>query len=489
MFVWQSHSQIVSGPVTPDVSVDPSVSSNNTGLAVSPGNQAVYATVYETGSNYEIRWLNSTGTTYDSEVVPYGADPDVAYYAKYDNTVVVYTNNEDHNVYIDNYYLNTPGDITNGYSKVSEDFVGPGRYPNVDIASNGYGIVSWEVNNAVFVRPFKVTNTGIFLGPTVFVNTGKQPDVVILDHQTSVGSTYSITYITPSGDLAIESYNYNNLTAGLLGPTIAPYTWPLTSGPEDFSFPRIAADRNSNFGANLDNFTVVAQYGSKASIYGFFNKSGAQIPVIINPEIKECKNYFPVVTYDRSRVRIAWTAYYFPSCNVSGISGTENVLLREYDYAGNLSPFYLGGMYKKINMSLPSTYGGVSIASEYDGAYTPVTNSTFHEGMLWSGNGIHWKYRQATSPLYKTSETDGELSNNVVQLLENPIQYNQIKLRVNGDYLPLNFALYDELGRSVSVDVVHIGNEYILEASNLQKGLYLIKYNLNQTTHTLKVVK
>lgn len=449
----------------------------NTGLAIAP-NQDIYASVFDDGTgNYTIKWLDGTGTVDDVSTYP-GSDPDVAYYHNADLVFVAYENGGD--IYMDDYYLTSISPINYNYSSTTP--VAGGSYPNIDWNSSGYGVLCYESGGSVYARRF---GTGVTLGPAVLIATSaSKPDVVLLDNSDEI----VITYIVGGGNIRIEKYDFWALGGG---SAVITGSWTQTpNSPKVFDFPRVAADRNANFGTgSLDNFTVVAEHSDVSGgddIIGFFNMGGIMYHSHVNLNVEDCENHKPVVTYERDLVMIAWASNSDGSCaSIPGGLG-DNVLLSEHKFDGSkINP---GVFHEVNNWSNGFQVGSPAIAAEYDGGYS-ITNSNYHEAIIFSDFGdLFWKARNnSTPPYYKQASEDETLSETVFTLVNNPA-IESIELTVNHE-AKATFTLYDNLGRQVMTNsITNSGSNYQIDIKHLPKGIYYLECEAGNTMETLKIV-
>ena len=446
---------------------------NHTGLAVAPAVD-IYAAVMDDGSgNYTIKWLDATGTVDDVATNP-GEDPDVAYYHNADLVFVAYENGG--NVYVDDYYLTTITPTIN-YNFSSTTNAGSGTHANIDWNSMGFGVLCYEDAGTIYARRF---GTGVTLGPAVAIGTGTKPDVVLLDNSDEI----VITYIQGTSSV-VEKYDFWALGGG---SAVMTAQWIRTTiFPNYFDNPRVAADRNANFGTgSLDNFTVVCEH-SKASggddIVGFFWTSGAMYGVHVNNGVDNCENFVPVVTYERDLVKIAWASNSGSGCaSVPGGLG-DNVLISEHKFDGTpIAP----GVFREVNdWSNGFVDAAPSISAEYDGGYT-ITNSNYHEAIIFDDWGdLLWKARNTgTAPFYKQA---AEEESTVFTLTSNPaIEY--IEVNVNHTEA-VDFTLFDNVGRRVMTNsITNSGSYYQIDIKHLPKGIYYLNCTAGTTTETIKVV-
>ena len=461
-------------PVQPDVPITGTVI--NTGLSVAPAIEH-YAVVYDDGyGNYTVNWLDDAGGIVDTHTGN-GDDPDVAYYSNADVVFTTYTNGGD--VYIDNHFLTTLSPTVN-YNLGTTKFVSSGVYPNVDCNSDGNGVLCWEKSGNIYACTF---TPGLTLGPVTLIASGSTtPDIVLMDNNNEV----VITYTTFSGDLYIEKYEYPDLTMGVASLISQ---WNYNGSPYGFSVPRVAADRNANYGS-LDNFTVVAQYLDPSVtryIMGFFNMSGTMNVVPVNNGVENCANHNPVVTYERKEVHVAWASEAGSGCaTVPGGLG-DNVLMSEFKFDGtNLAP---GVFYELNSWSNGFVEAHPSITAEYDGDYS-INGGNYHEAVLYNDIGdLFWKARNTgTPPLFKESvEAEVVQVESIFKLLENPVQHS---IYIGADKVKdARFTLYDNQGKQVKVNtVINSGDYYQIDIKHLAKGIYYLDCYSGDTTERFKIV-
>lgn len=460
--------------VQPDVAVAGTVI--NTGLSVAPAIQH-YAVVYDEpfATNYTINWLDNSGSIVDVGSNP-GQDPDVAYYANADLVYTAYTNGG--NVYIDDYYLTSLSPLN--YNLNAANYVAPGTYPNIDCNSMGRGVLTWQNGGNIYACSF---TPGVTLGPVTLIASGAMnPDIVVMDNSVEM----VITYTTFGGDLHIETYDYYALT---LGSASMNNQWIYNgSAPNIFEFPRIAADRNANFG-NLKNFTVVSEYFQAPStnyIVGFFYTGGTMFPTLINSGVENCNNHKPVVTYERQEVHVAWASDAGPGCAAVPGGLSDNVLVTEHKFGGaNLAP----GVFREVNnWNNGFVEASPSISAEYDGNYS-ITNSNYHEAIVYNDLGdLFWKARNTGTPMFfKEAAVEESTTSGIFTLLENPVN-EAIYVSAEG-HVDATFTLYDNLGKRVMVNTVSRTAEYYqIDINHLPKGIYFLECQSGTNRETIKVV-
>lgn len=464
---------------------------NNTGLAVAP-NFGVQAAVFDDGSGmYQIRWIETASATIVDADMNVGDDPDVAYFADASSLVVAYE--QGGSIFIDEYSLNTITPVD--YSLSGNAGISSGQYPNIDVNSSGNGVLTWEDGGAVWACTFQFP--GLAVGPAVAVIDGTQPDIVLLDDN----STVALTFVDPNGSLMIYTLDYGSL----LGGSVAflanhGYDWLGNTA----AFPRIASQRNANFGP-ADDFTVVAQYANSSTfpeVYGIFSTGGtiSPSPVLINGAFAGCTSFDPrpVVAYDRSEVHIAWSQSYFGGCSglfESNPNNEDDVLLVNYDFNGNFlfssAPGIPGGtfLYEEVNR-LQSAFGGISrtsISTEYDGFFS-INNVNYTEGLLYNDPGdLFWKARDAAMPTFM-NEGISETREANFSLATNPVE--QTIQVISEDDAPATFQLLDNAGRIVELTTIAAnGNNYAIDISHLSGGIYFLHCSSATSEETLRVLQ
>lgn len=456
---------------------------DNTGLAIAPGLDVQAAVYDDNWGNYHVSFIESASSTIVDHEMNSGYDPDVAYYANADALIVGYENGGD--VFVDEYYLTfTPG-IDYVYGGTYH--ISGGKAMNVDMNSHGHGVLTWEDGGDVFACTYHL---GGGVGPVTHIDGGIQPDIVLFDNDQEV----AITYIQggPGGPLFIETMDHGDLSSGNHSP-IHQWQYPPV---QLYEHPRIASNRNVNFGGSPDNFTVVAQdYNNfpSAMVDAFFVTNGSTMngPVSVNPNFATCygDDPLPVVTYHLGRVRVAWSQYYQGGC--SGLSQTnpnneDDVLAKEFSQNGGTS-----GNYLEVNQH-QSTYGSfsrTSIASEYDGNYS-VNFSNYHGGIIFNDIGdFLWKgLSNAIGPNYmEENNTISEQENNF-SLATSPVDQT-IEVVSKSDEMA-TFQLIDNAGRVIELKTISTeGNNYSIDISHLSGGTYLLHCSSAAGDEVLRVLQ
>ncbi len=454
----------------------------NTGIAIAPGVDVQAATFDDGFGGYKIVWIESATSTIVDSDGNQGNDPDVAYYANADALVVAYENGGQ--IYVDDYYLSTLFPAPD-YNLNTTTYVSKGVYPNVDMNSQGKGILCWEQSGKIRVCSFNIG--GFAAGPPVSIALGTQPDVVLLDD----GVTVALTYIDPSGSLMIETMSYGAITSGGHVPW---GQWQFNPATQ-FEYPRIAGQRNTNAGFGApDDFTVVAQdyNGGTAEVRAFFAMGGG----IVNPMVLVNNNFMacptndprPVVTYERENVHIAWSQFYMGGC--SGLWQTmpnpeDDILLKTYNAGG--TPV---GMYEEVN-TLQSAFAGksrTSISAEYDGNYV-VTNSNWHEGIVFNDPGdLLWKGRYSTSANWLDQGDPTFQREDNFSLATSPV--DQTIEVISETDAPATFQLLDNAGRIVEVNTISKNdNQYSIDISHLSGGMYFLHCFSEGNEEVLRVLQ
>lgn len=456
----------------------------NTGISIGPYYNTS-AVVYDdpTASFYTIEWLDSSGAIQDTNGGS-GGDPDVAYYANIDVTVVAYNDwSPPSQVWVDDYYLNTVTPLS--HTPGGSHYIAPGQSQNIDISSLGTGAICWENGGKIFASSFSV---GPFSkGPTVYIGPGLQPDIAVHDNGTA-----SITYID-SGKLIVHSLDYNDLSLGSLSITYANGFAP-TAGAS-FLNPRIAAPHNATYAAgSMDNFTVVAQEKNNVggvNISGFFYDAGTMFPyVLANDNMETCFNNRPVVAYQLDKVLIAWASEY-QSCGavITPITPVfQDVILGEFEFSGaNINGqdlFEVNRLQGSFGKAIPA------IAAKYDGNYQINSTADSFEGIVYNNNSdLYWKSRTYSSFYRMAQNNNTAISNDQVafQLLENPV----------GEYIRVNintgekaqFVLYNSLGQQLHIKATYTSDtQASFSIAHLPKGNYFLKCVSADVSETLKIV-
>ena len=472
----------IQNAVNPDVPV--AGTTINTGLAIAPGYDA-QAIVFDDGAgNYQINWLQSATSSIVDVDGQSGNDPDVAYYANADALVVAFEKGG--NIYVDDYYLGVAWPTPN-YFLNATTLVSTGSYPNVDMNSLGDGILCWEDGGNIWVCSF---NIGTFTpGPPVVVAQGTQPDVILLDG----GNFVALTYVAPGGKLIIETSDYTAIQAG----GYSQYNQWGYSPINAYENPRIASQRNTNFGGGIfgswKDFTVVASdyNGFTYEVQAWF-ANGTVITnpsVVVNNDFLSCQSKYPrpVVAYERGRVHIAWTQYYPFGCSgmwQTAPNNEDDILLKTFDAFGNTATWY-----EEVN-SFQSNFMGTaspSISTEYDGNYV-IDNLNWHESLVYNDPSIlFWKGRDVTLPNF-IDEGDPQLAReSVFSLVTSPVE-ESIEI-LSSDDAPAVFQLLDNAGRIVEVKKVESnGNSYSLDISYLSSGTYFLKCSSTASEEIVRIL-
>lgn len=471
----------VSNAVQPEIPMAPAV--QHTGIALAPGYD-LNATVFDWGAgSWKIYWIKgATGVIEDGDS-NIGSDPDVAYYNSVKVVEVAFEKGG--NILVDEFYLSALVPAAN-YTRNATFFVAPGQDPNIDINSSGKGVLTWEKSGDIWVSTFSVAP--FTLGTPVQVGSGgMQPDVVLLDDNMNVALTY---VDVSSGKLIVETMSYGALLGGFYSSTNFWTYPPMTT----YEHPRIAGQRNSLFGP-VDDFAVVAQdhNGIGAEVHGIF-VTGASSPtpaIVLNNGFTSCQTAdpMPVVAFDRYKVDVEWSQYYYPSCTTVPFSSSpKDVLLAEFDMAGT-------------NINGPTSYFEVnqvqsdfpfvsrhSIGTVYDGIYT-VTNANYREGTVFNDSGtMFWKERKNASPLF-IDQPDATVLENVTFALVNSPVTESIQV-VSKEDAPATFELYDNAGRLLEINNVSSnGNKYTIDISHLSGGTYLLRCSSSADEEVLRVMQ
>lgn len=465
---------------------------NNTGIAIAPSQDA-HAVVADDGfGTYRIFWIESaTATMFDADGNA-GNDPDVAYFGSPDDLVVGYENGG--TIYVDEYTLVSPFPAAD-YSLSGTTGVSSGVSPNIDVNSSGRGALTWEDGGVVWACTF--TMQPFNFDPPIQIEQGSMPDIVLFDDN----NTVAITFVDPNGSLMIFTLDYGTMTSGS----------SLITGSQGYdwlgntcAFPRIASQRNTNFGA-WDDFTVVAQYSNSAvaEVYGIFSTGGSisTSPVLINSAFSGCatSNPLPVVAFDRSEVHVAWSQDYSGGCSglwESSPNNPDDVLLANFDFNGNLLfssvPVFPPGtyLYEEVNRT-QGNFAGISktsISTEYDGFFN-INNANYHEGVAFNDpTDLYWKGRDASVPFFIdeagiTSDRDNNFS-----LITSPVEQT-IEVLSQSDELA-SFELIDNAGRLVEIKQVQSdGNRYSIDISHLSGGMYFLNCSSIAGDEVLRILQ
>lgn len=471
----------VSNAVTPEIAMAPTVL--HTGIALAPGYD-LNAVAFDYGAgNYKIYWINgSTGVIEDGDS-NIGSDPDVAYYNSVKVVEVAFEKGG--NILVDEFYLSTLVPSAD-YVRNATFYVAPGQDPNIDINSSGNGVLTWEKSGDIWVSTFSVAP--FTLGTPVQVASGAMhPDVVLLDDNLNVALTY---VDVSSGKLIVETMSHGALLGGVYSSTNFWTYPPMTS----YEHPRIAGQRNALFGP-LDDFAVVAQdhNGIGAEVHGVF-VSGASLPtgaIVLNNGFTACPTAdpMPVVAFDRFKVDVEWSQYYFPSCSpVPYFGSPKDVLLAEFDMLGN----NINGpiSYFEVNQ-IQSDFPFVSrhsLGTVYDGIYQ-VTNANYREGTVFNDSGtMFWKERKSTSPIFISKPDATVLETGTFSLVNSPV--SEVIEVVSTDDAPASFELYDNAGRLLEIkEVAADGNKYTIDISHLSGGNYFLRCSSSADEEVLRVMQ
>ncbi len=454
---------------------------NNTGIAIAPAIDLQAAVNDDGGGNFFVNWIEgASGNVVDNDQGN-GNDPDVAYYLNADLLAVVYE--QGGNIMINRYSLVTLSP-TADYTLSGTISVGSGTYPNIDIASNGNGIVTWEDGGQVFVRTYDVTSNS--LGPVVNAGQGNQPDAVAMDNADFAGVTY-----VDQGKLIIDFIFYPPLNSAAYSIANQWVQYPN----DGYRFPRIASDRHEFYGTNALNFTVVAQdYNptGSAQVDGFFILNGTTLngPVDVNSNFTSCygDDPLPVVTYHLGRVLVMWNQNNSAGCATlvpPSATSTEEVLVRYFNSAGSPATNYL-----QVNQ-IQSAFVSVSrnaISTEYDGAYM-VTGSNYHSGVLYNDTGdLFWKGISSSNPNYIDEQGITATRENNFSLATSPV--DQTIEVISEDDAPATFTLLDNAGRTVELKTIaNNGNNYSIDVSHLSGGLYFLHCSSKGNEEILRVLQ
>jgi len=466
----------------------------NTGLSIAPGSD-IHASVYDSFNSYILEIYDRFGNTLDFHSYD-GSNPDVAFDRDQKRVFVTYQLNG--NIWLDTYDdQGTP----NSYSLVSSQSIAPGKSPNIDINSYGYGTITWE--HAQSVWACAITATPLAIYPATLVHTdAAQPDVAVIDYPYPINTPPSETWLTCvnyDGQLVIMDLSYPLLQNGQLASNqFQGFVWYFTPTTARYEHPRIASQHQKNYNSmgGHKNWTVVAQdcFGGGSAVKGVFfyydfnNFNWVMTnPTDINPDFNQCiSDPRPVVAYDRDEVHIAWSQRYFSSCapqvNYNGLG--EDVLMINYTHGG----IALGADYFEINEQQSNfNQSRTSIATKYDGNF-PVNNSSYIEGMFYHNSVEAFsKSVFATNPAYKTGATTTLSETSSLRLLTNPT--SQAITVVTDGGQQYNFTLFDLLGKSHPINRVSSnGTQQTIDVRNLTDGLYILHYSSDQESGSLQVM-
>lgn len=465
---------------------------NNTGLAVAPDAKG-QALVFDDGSGmYQIHWIEIAGPSVVDIESNFGEDPDVAYYGDASQLVVAYENGGD--IFVDEYMQAAPFPAADYFlSGVTHVF--NGQAPNIDVNSSGRGVLTWEFGGDVWMSTFNMAPFN--LDPPVQFLQGTMPDIVLFDDN----NTVAVTFVDQNGSLMIYTLDYGALTGG--NPVVTGghgYDWLGNTA----AFPRIASQRNMNFGP-WDDFTVVAQYSNSAvaEVYGIFSTGGtiSSSPVLINADFAGCptSDPLPVVAYERGEVHVAWSQDYSGGCTwlwESSPNNPDDVILANFDFNGNLLFSSIPGfptstfLYEEVNR-LQSNFAGVSrtsISTEYDGFFN-INNGNYHEGVAFNDPGdLLWKGRDANVPFFSNQADPQANRDNNFSLVTSPVDQTIEVLSESGAIA--TFEMLDNAGRIVELKTIsNDGNVYSIDISHLSGGIYLLHCTSNSGEEVLRILQ
>ena len=474
-----SMSQTVQDAIHPDTPIWGTV--QQTGVAIAPHYKWSAVVNDDPSGNYIIQWLDpASGALLDMDM-QHGRNPDVAYYSNADVVSVAYEMGG--NIFVDDYTLAT---LAPTYNLAAQSYVSNGFNPNIDMNSLGNGIVTWDDGVDVWVVAYNVVgNVGIPIG----VSGGTQPDVALLDDN----QNFVLTWIDPSGTWRTQTFNYGAITGAM--PALVPTSAPITINPigAQWEWPRIQSNRGNNFGP-ADYYTAVAQddQGGTYDVYGlFFGGIGNVINFKhVNNSLNLCGMDYPrpVVAYDRNFVHIAWAQEY--SCHSYGPipDGSErDVLLREYDFKGNLTT----GVFEEVNLfNSDFVHSTTSINTEYD-ASTGITSTNYFEAVVYNDpGGFFWKKRDVGTTVFRTVGSD-----NFTVQVDKGVGSNLITVEVSSldesiteADIDMEFAVYDQSGRLIEIPTFERnGMTFQIDATSLEQGIYLLQYTLNGETKAERI--
>ncbi len=479
-----ANAQIVQ-PTVPDIHVD-NIYPSNSGIAVSPqyGNNlstGVIAPVYDYPQGYRIQWFDESGNLLD-HAAREGSDPDIAYTETVEDCVVGIEKNG--GIELEHFRLTSNTPIL--YSYWSNDVASAsGSYPNVDINSNGNGVVCYERAGEVWAVPFIVTTVVQVTGSPVQLSTsgGTQPDIVLLDSEDNI----VVTYINGSGRLMIESFNYSNFLGGTATLTSQYFYNPTYTY---FNYPRISANRHANY-ASVDYYAVVASEdnGSGYDVHGYFYCGGAApVYALVNNALENCSNPVtrPVVTHDRGRVHVIWGQTHTPICgSPASTYWGEDVLMGEFTPCGT----NLNGATNYLRINTASGHFPYSISAinvKYD-ALLPVSNTTAIEAVFYTDDTDSYiKRRSAASPSYMPTAPSGITVSKLAEASDIEVTVHDAAI---SEMYPATFRLYNQLGQEIELlSTGQDGNVYHLDAKNLSSGTYLLHYEQGDHVATERLV-
>lgn len=508
---YQLNAQTVNPATQADLSITTTVPAPpaNSGIDLAPhGDGSVFdlaAIAYDdpTASYYEIKWIDPANNVISTQGGA-GGDPDVAYYSNPDLTAVGYCDwSSPSTVWLDVFVLTSfPGPPpTYAYIPGNINYIGNGEYPNIDINSFGDGAYCYEDGGQIKLLAFTPSGVTSFIGPTVTIGSGTQPDVIVTDD-----NDYAVVTFVNGADLNVIILDYPDLQSGIVS-VISNYNY--TSRTSGFAYPRIASSKMAGTLSPLDFSVVVEDQtsgGTDIVAFSFFGL-GLAGQYTVNQGLTGCTNSKPVVTYTRNKIVYSWSADY-SSCffSVAPPNATHtDVLLREYD-GMSLSPLN-GGDYFEVNMTQGSFYqSNIAIGSEKDGNYT----SSGKEATVYSDAGdIFWKYR-APGTFYepaKVQDDNGiaasskqthitgehtfaatsDILSNQLKLMGNPVR-STITLYSN-DARSTNVRLLNASGQEVNLEerIVKEDNQIKISVSDLSRGIYFLEGEINGYQKVMRV--
>lgn len=450
---------------------------NNTGLTVV--HDAHQVAVYDDGSgSYYFDCIKPGTPIVVFQDVHSGNDPDVAYY-KPDNIVSVIFEKAG-NIYVQDYLLTSTSPSV-VYTIIGTNFVGNGVYPNIDINSNGDGLVTWDDGGIIYAAYYKPG----YVGPHTAVGHGSQPDII----QTDDWDMGAITYIESGGDLMIETFVGPHILSGIYTPVTS---WAYSPN-SIYEFPRIAADRNMYYGGDRQHMTVVAQdYNTQGSaqVDGFFILYGTTMngPVDVNSDFNSCGGDYPLpaVAYLQGKPRVIWSQIYPSGCTTaSNPINYNDVFVSEFNPDGSPSFDYL-----QVNQTSGqfASFSRNAIASEYD-YQNLITPTTYQSGVLYSDNvKLYWKGISSTNPSYLEEQITANHEKEIFSLTTN--QLDQTIEVISEDDAPASFTLLDNAGRIVELkNVVNNGQTYTIDISHLSGGMYFLQCSSEASEEVFRVLQ
>lgn len=457
---------------------------DNTGIAIAPEVQWNAIAYDDPSGVYQIEWREANSTALLWQETHAGQNPDVAYYSNLKALVVGYENGGD--IMVDDYYWtgSAPGEYPLGLQTP----ISSGTNPNIDMSSQGNGVLTWENGGDVYMCAYDL---GGAVGPIVGVSSGSTPDIALMDDNSDVVLTY-----VQGGQVFIETYLYSDLLGGGLTPTSG--TVAVPSAAFGYEFPRVQSNRNSLFGPP-DMYTVVAQdnMGGVYDVWGFFFAGSGNMIAnsLVNGGINFCSPSYPrpVVAYDRDQIHIAFSQDYSCASMITSSPATD-ILLVQYDLGGNYFAWSStpgpGSFQEVNNNNLNYTFSATSLNTEYDGNYL-VYDANFCEGIVFNDPGdVFWKVRLPSNPFWRTTGQD-----KFTVTVDKGVTSNLITVEVatddesitEGD-LEMTFALYDQSGRIVDLPAFQQeGMIFNIDATSLEHGIYLLHYTLNGETQAARI--